>query len=50
MPIFIFILTVFKIKQFYSLHIATMLNNNIFNILTEDSDFNKIDKIKKIWL
>ncbi|WP_337860908.1 type II toxin-antitoxin system VapC family toxin [Ferroplasma sp.] len=40
----------YKTKPSDSLHIATMLNNNIFNILTEDSDFNNIDKIKKIWL
>ncbi|ABP95465.1 MULTISPECIES: type II toxin-antitoxin system VapC family toxin [Metallosphaera] len=31
-------------------HVAVMLNNSIKKILTEDSDFEKIKEIERIWI
>ena len=40
----------YKLKPSDSIHIASMINNNINIMLSEDSDFNNIEGIKKIWI
>ncbi len=40
----------YKLKPSDSIHVASMLSNHIDNILTEDSDFNNIEGIKRVWL
>jgi predicted nucleic acid-binding protein len=39
-----------KLKPRDAIHVATMRVNNITKILTEDSDFDKVQKIKRIRL
>lgn len=33
-----------------ALHVAVMLNNSIKRILTEDSDFDRIQEVSRIWI
>ncbi len=38
------------LKPSDALHVATMLNNGIRVIVSEDGDFDKIEEIERIWL
>ena len=43
------IIVKYGIKPSDALHIATMKNNNIENIASEDKEFDKINNIKRLW-
>ncbi len=40
----------YKLKPSDSLHLGAMFNNNINLIITEDREFDKADKIKRLWI
>ncbi len=44
------IITGYKLKPGDSIHVASMVNNNINIMLSENSDFNNIEGIKRIWI
>ena len=44
------ILRTCKLLPSDALHVANMLNNKINKILSEDSDFDKVKGIKRIWI
>ncbi|MUN28941.1 type II toxin-antitoxin system VapC family toxin [Sulfuracidifex metallicus] len=40
----------YGLKPSDAFHVAVMLNNSILTVLSEDSDFDKVSEIKRVWL